>query len=135
MNWRADSGFLGKGFPFPLKMHDGEIEAAASAEKIRQSIYVIVMTHQGERVLQPSFGSLIRDYIFELSDETYMNLLCAEIVGSISRWEHRVSNIEAKVDISLISQGKLIVSVTYIVRATNRPDNLVFPFYLEEGQW
>lgn len=129
------AGFLGVGFPFPLKTQAEEIEAVQSNEKIRQSIYVIIMTRQGERVLLPNFGSRIWDYVFELPDATYMSLLCAEIVGAIVRWEHRVDNVVAAIDTAEISRGKLIISITYSVRATNRPDNLVFPFYLEEGQW
>lgn len=93
------------------------------------------MTRQGERPLCPEFGSRIWDYVFNLPDETYRNLLCSEIVGAVSRWEHRVTQVEAQVDLGEISQGKLMVTVHYVLRATNRSDNLVFPFYLDEGQW
>lgn len=126
--------FLGKGFPFPLQMEGGRLLACSGEEKIRQSIYVILMTRQGERPMRPEFGSRIWDYVFELPGETCRNLLCGEIEQAVDRWEHRVQDVHATVDDAEIADGKLQVSVAYVVRATNRPDNLVFPFYLEEGR-
>lgn len=130
-----DGSFLGSGFPFPLKLDRGQVRPCAGEDKIRQSIYVILMTRQGERPLRPEFGSRIWDYVFELTSETYVNLLRAEIVQAVCRWEHRVEDVTASVDTSLLAEGKIMISVDYVVRGTNHPDNLVFPFYLEEGRW
>lgn len=129
--------FLGGGLAFPLRMtEDGRTFLAVSGEeKIKQSIYIILMTKTGERLLQPKFGSRIHDYVYELPGETVMTLLCNEVIQAIYRWEHRVEDVEADVDTSEISNGSVIIAVNYKVRATNRPDNLVFPYYLEEGQW
>lgn len=127
--------FLGSGFSYPLRLQGGEAKPACAEEKIKQSIYVILMTRRGERVLQPDFGSSIWDYVFELPGESQKALLCGEIVRALARWEHRVDDVQAQVDDSQIAGGKLLISVSYRVRATNRPDNMVFPFYLEEGRW
>lgn len=127
--------FLGSGFPFPLQWREGALSPCCGEEKIKQSIYAILMTRPGERAARPDFGCGIWDYVFELPSETYRNLMQAEIVGAINRWEHRVTQVSAAIDCTGIAQGKLLVSLHYMVRATNRPDNLVFPFYLEEGQW
>lgn len=126
--------FWGAGFPVPLKLEDSRIQPASGEGKIRQSLYVILMTRQGERVMRPDFGSRIWDYVFDLPGQTINHMLCAEIERSILRWEHRVDHVRAQVDDSQIADGKLVISVSYTVRATNRPDNLVFPFYLEEGR-
>ncbi|MVB09373.1 Gene 25-like lysozyme [Caprobacter fermentans] len=128
-----ENGFLGRGFPFPLRIADGEIEPENGEAKIRQAIYVILMTRQGERPMLPEFGSRLWDYVFDLPGETCRHLLCSEIVQAVCRWEHRVDHVSAAVDDSELSRGKVILTVSYTVRATNRPDNLVFPFYLEEG--
>lgn len=130
---RVEGNFLGSGFPFPLAVADGEIVPRTDEAKIRESIYVILMTRQGERPLRPEFGSRIWDFVFELPGETCRNLICNEIVQAVDQWEHRVENVQAQVDDSEISRGKLVIHVSYTIRATNRPDNLVFPFYLEEG--
>lgn len=128
-------GFLGTGLSFPLRIEEGELAGAAGPEKIRQSIYAILMTRQGERPLRPDFGSRIWDYVFALPGETVLNRLRNEVVQAVCRWEHRVDEVAADIDVADIARGRLTVTVRYRVRATNRPDNLVFPFFLEEGQW
>lgn len=130
---QQSDGFLGRGLRFPLQKSRGGLQTRGGEEKIRESIYIILMTRQGERPMRPDFGSRIWDYVFSIPSETYENLLCAEIEQAVLRWEHRVDNVRAKVDTSEAARGKLTVDVSYTVRATNRPDNLVFPFYLEEG--
>ena len=123
---------LPKGFPFPFRLGEQGLTPISGEEKIRQSIYIILMTRQGERPLRPEFGSRIWEYVFELPGETVRHLLCTEIVQAIDQWEHRVQNVQAHIDDSAISEGKILIEVSYTIRATNRPDNLVFPFYLEE---
>ncbi len=129
---QKENKFLGKGFPFPFQPGNQGLTPVSGEEKIRQSIYIILMTRQGERPIRPEFGSRIWEYVFELPGETVRHLLCTEIVQAIDQWEHRVQNVKAHVNDSTISEGKILIEVSYTVRATNRPDNLVFPFYLEE---
>lgn len=129
---QKENQFLGKGFPFPFQLGKQGLIPVSGEEKIRQSIYIILMTRQGERPLRPAFGSRIWEYVFELPGETVRHLLCTEIAQAIDQWEHRVENVQARVDDSTIAEGKILIEVSYTVRATNRPDNLVFPFYLEE---
>ena len=129
---QKENQFLGKGFPFPFRLGEQGLTPISGEEKIRQSIYIILMTRQGERPLRPEFGSRIWEYVFELPGETVRHLLCTEIVQAIDQWEHRVQNVQAHIDDSAISEGKILIEVPYTIRATNRPDNLVFPFYLEE---
>lgn len=128
----VDNSFLGKGFPFPY-----EFQVKNDYEKaIKQAIYCIVMTKQGERVMRPDFGSRIWEYVFELNSPTILYMMCNEIEQCIERWEHRVMNVKAKIDTSEFDHSnKLIIDVTYTIRDTNRADNLVFPFYIHEGQW
>lgn len=128
-----DSSILGAGFPFPVSDKEKKIEPAFGEDKIKQSVYQILMTRKGERVMRPDFGCGLWDYVFELPSQTYQNLMCAEIISALQRWEHRIEQVKAQIDASQLDKGRLYISVSYVVRATNRPDNLVFPFYLEEG--
>ena len=50
------------------------------------------------------------------------------------RWEPRITEIEAKVSDERIDQGILTIQVNYVVRATNNQYNLVYPFYINEGE-
>ena len=68
----ADNGFLGLGWNFPVGLDDGgQIELVPSGEEgIRQSIWTILSTSPGERVMRPDFGCGIHDLVFALNDAT-----------------------------------------------------------------
>ncbi|MEG1774111.1 MAG: GPW/gp25 family protein, partial [Oscillospiraceae bacterium] len=66
-------------------------------------------------------------------DAAAASLVRTEIVDALIRWEPRIINIHVGLDDSEIREGKLIFNISYTVRDTNNPNNLVFPFYLYEG--
>lgn len=127
--------FLGRGLRFPVGVDPstGRFLMCGEEEDIRQSVYIILMTKKYERAMLPEFGCNIHDYVFELPDSTFMNLLRNEIVDALTRWEPRIIDIDVTVDLSELHEGRLLIRVGYVVRATNNPNNLVFPYYLSEG--
>ena len=48
---------------------------------------------------------------------------------ALERWEPRIDVVGLDVERSDQDDGKLLVDVTYRVRATSRLHNLVYPFY------
>ncbi len=128
-------GFLGTGFAFPPQIDKatGRFKMVSAEEDIKQSIYIILMTKKNEYPMLPRFGSNIHNYVFELPEESYLMLLRNEIVEALTVWEPRVINVKVDFDLTEIANGKLIFNVGYTVRATNNPNNLVFPYYLYEG--
>ncbi len=127
--------FLGRGFSFPPRVDaaTGRFVMVDAEEDIREAIYIILMTRKGERMMLPEFGSRIHDYVFDLPDQAAVNLISTEVVDALTRWEPRVINIGVEIDDSNIADGKLVFNVSYTVRDTNNPNNMVFPFYLYEG--
>jgi len=127
--------FLGRGFAFPPRVDaaTGRFVMVDAEEDIRQSIYIILMTRKGERMMLPEFGSRIHDYVFDLPDQAAENLIITEVIDALTLWEPRIIDIEVELDSSDIANGKVIFNVSYTVRDTNNPNNLVFPYYLYEG--
>ena len=57
--------FLGKGWGFPVAAGaDGTLRLAEYEERVRQSIWIILGTAKGERVMRPDFGCGIYDLVF-----------------------------------------------------------------------
>lgn len=127
--------FLGRGFSFPPQVDPatGSFVMCGEEQDIRQSIYLILMTRRGERVMMPDFGCNLHEYVFELPDGASMNMLREEITDALVRWEPRITDTQVEVDLDGIGEGKLLLEISYVVRATNNPNNLVFPYYLYEG--
>ena len=48
-------------------------------------------------------------------------------------WEPRITEIEVQVEADAQAEGKLNIFISYMVRATNNPYNLVYPYYMNEG--
>ena len=123
--------FLGRGMKFPPQIDPGTGRFAMSAGpvSVKESVYIILMTHQGERWLQPSFGSRLTGYVFMDASPAMVTMLSHEIRDAILEQEPRISNVEVSVD-PTPREGCLIVNIDYFLRATNTPDNMVFPFYI-----
>ena len=47
-------------------------------------------------------------------------------------WEPRITDINVTAQVA-DADGKLNISINYVVRTTNNPYNLVYPFYINEG--
>jgi phage baseplate assembly protein W len=130
----AEKAFLGQGWAFPPCLEsDGEIEIVVYEEDIRQAIIIILRTSRRERVMRPDFGAGLDDFVFEPLNETTMQLVKTRVEESLIDWEPRIIVEEVKVTGEQEPAGKLIIEITYRIRATNTLHNLVYPFYLQEG--
>ncbi len=133
----TDSGgyaFLGSGCCFPVAADKvtGRFLESAYEENIRESIYLIVMTRKGERVMRPDFGCDIHRFVFEAINYTTQIQMQQAVREALLRWEPRISDIEVKINAPMMDDNLLEISISYRVRTTNSPYNLVFPFYLKE---
>jgi phage baseplate assembly protein W len=124
--------FLGTGWKFPVQVDEttGRIMTSRYEEDIQEAIRLIVMTGKGERVMRPDFGCGLREYLFQGLDYETVTQMRAEIEEALTVWEPRITDIEADV---VPDEGKMLIRVSYVVRSTNNPFNLVFPYYLTEG--
>lgn len=127
--------FLGTGWKFPIQPDPatGRIRMSSHEENIAESVRIIIGTGQGERIMNPEFGCRIREYAFETINYTTMHAMKNEVERALIRWEPRITQIEASVSDERISEGLLLIGVRYIIRSTNNPYNLVYPFYIQEG--
>ena len=127
--------FLGKGWSFPVAVDvTGAMATAAYEADIDQSIRIILGTEPGERVMLPTFGCGLRSLMFEPINTTTMSLAQFRVQQALTVWEPRIDNIAVSVTAPSPQLGQLLIRVTYRVRTTNTFYNLVYPFYLQEGQ-
>jgi phage baseplate assembly protein W len=126
---------------FPIRIKDGEIAAADYIDSVRQSVYLILSTAKGERLLHPDFGTDIHKYLFETLDLTNAELIRTEAVNAIMTRENRVSDIDAKVSLDTNSNS-IVVNVTYKIKkygnaveqkiiVGNTADTVISPHYAE----
>lgn len=130
----SNYGFLGNGWKFPITPDEmtGRIEECSCEESIRQSIYLIIMTRKGERVMRPDFGCDIHKFMFDTVDYTTLTMMKHAVEEALIRWEPRITDIQVEIFDRIQEKHGVEIRVDYRVRTTNNLFNLVFPFYLEE---
>jgi phage baseplate assembly protein W len=126
--------FLGVGWGFPVEVDKKTraIETAAYEASVRQSIWLILGTAKGERMMRPDFGCGIYDLVFELNDAATAGKVAQSVREALLAFEPRLDVVDVQVRPDEAGEVMLI-SIDYQVRATNNAFNLVYPFYLERS--
>src|SRR5678816_309191 len=118
--------FLGRGWAMPVALdpRTGLVESAAYEEDIRQSIFIILETTPGERVMRPNFGCGVHELVFEAIDSTALQRIRSVVEEDLRRCEARIDVMGVTVSEAPTTQGKLLVEIDYRVRRTNQVGNL-----------
>jgi phage baseplate assembly protein W len=127
--------FLGVGWKFPIELNNaGEISFSRYEEDIRESIWIILSTAPGERLMRPDFGCGIHQFIFALNDTRTAGLVQFHVEEALTRWEPRIELQQVQVQADPGNPALLLVIIDYRVKANDSRFNLVYPFYLERGE-
>ena len=129
----SNKSFLGIGWNFPVASVAGQTEMAQYEEDVRQAVLIVLLTNPGERVMRPTFGAGLNDFLFEPINPTTMATLAQRVEDSLIDWEPRIDVISVAVNPDANKNAMLLIDIVYRVRATNNVANLVYPFYLSEG--
>ena len=87
-----DTGKLfGRGISFPPRIgSDGRWTWSVGGENIQESIRIILLTEQDERLLLPEFGGGLQTFLFEPNIVSTHRLIQERIVQALGRWEPRI---------------------------------------------
>ena len=126
--------FLGNGWSFPPAFdHNAPgVEMTFGLADIQKSLQIIVTTTLGERIMQPTFGCGLDEWVFEPMNTSNLTFIKTMIANAILYHEPRIDTDEVNVRPEP-NEGVLWISVSFTVRTTNSRFNFVFPYYLEEN--
>ena len=129
-----ERAFLGTGWAFPVRLDDsGDVALVSHDEDIHQAVVLILETSLGERAMRPSFGAGLGALAFEPLNTRTAALARHRVETALVSWEPRIDSITVKVN-AVPQEGRLDIDIRYRVRNINTFYNLVYPFYLQEGQ-
>jgi phage baseplate assembly protein W len=129
---RDTRDFLGIGWKFPLQVTPaGRIAQAKYEQRIEESIYLILSTAKGERVMLPEFGCGIHDLVFEPNNPGTVAATAQSVRAALTRFEPRIDVLDLTVEPQ--EANLLLVRISYRIRANNAIGNLVYPFYINEA--
>lgn len=105
-------------------------------EDIEQSLGILLRTSIGERVLQPTYGCNMTDFLFTPMSATMLGFLRDLVFNAILYHEPRikVEKLEITESDSLDAiEGRLIFEIAYSIRGTNSRFNFVYDYYINEA--
>jgi uncharacterized protein len=129
------TSFLGTGWSFPPEFMDtstGVIMTSDEAD-IHASLKILFGTSRGERFLHPKYGLNMRDLLFEPISTTITTLFKDRIKTAILIYEPRIDVESLELDTTGQFEGRVVLILDYVVRATNSRYNLVYPFNITDG--
>jgi uncharacterized protein len=125
--------FLGAGWKFPLQVTPGgKIARAFFEQRVEESIYLILSTAKGERVMLPNFGCGIHDLVFGINDPRTRSAIVQQVREALTRFERRIDVLDISAESSADNSNLLLIRINYRIRANNAIGNLVYPFYINE---
>jgi phage baseplate assembly protein W len=126
--------FLGVGWKFPLQVTPtGKIAQARHEQRIEESIYLILSTAKGERVMLPDFGCGIHDLVFAPNNTMTVALVVETVRKALTAYETRIDVLEITAETATEQPNLLLIRINYRIRANNALGNMVYPFYIREG--
>ncbi len=128
---------LGRGPAFPLRPFPRSgapqargLEYAEGADKVQQSIVLILETEPGERVMRPDFGCGLRRYLMKPNSVAVRALLRADVERALRAFEPRIDLTSVQV-LPGEDPAQVDIHIAYVHTRDRRPGNLIYPFYLE----
>jgi phage baseplate assembly protein W len=124
--------FLGRGWNFPVLPDDRTrgLDYTDGPEKVRQSIFLILETMPGERIMRPAFGVGLRRYLMQPNNTATRALIRHDVERGLALAEPRIKLDEVRVEPG-DDPALVLIHIAYIHQRDGRRDNLVYPFYLE----
>ena len=129
-----NNSFLGKGWSFPpaFSKGTGTVDMVEGEMDVKSSLEILLTTHLGERILHPDYGCNLFTIQFDTMSPSMQSEVSELVESAINKYEPRI-DVESVSLIPNQMEGKIEINIEYIIIQTNTAENLVFPFYLNEG--
>lgn len=132
---KTDQPFLGTGWGFPptFDLDLGEVKMTSGIEDIERSLHILLATKLGERIMVPNYGCNLEELLFEPLNLTVKTYIKELIKTAILYHEQRIDVKSILINSQNEHNGEVLITIDFVIRATNSRGNVVFPFYKNEG--
>jgi phage baseplate assembly protein W len=110
---------FGRGMSFPPRVGaDGRVAWSEGETNVRESIRVILMTEQTERLRTPNFGGSLGRFLFEPNTVSTRRSIQDRITKELAQWEPRITVESVNVEADTNDPTAAIAIITYKLIAT-----------------
>ena len=116
---------FGKGISFPPRVGpDGRVQWSEGEENIRESVRVILLTEQRERLRLSNFGGGLSRFLFEPNTVTTRQLISDRIARELARWEPRIAVESVEVEADPGDAQAAVATIRYRLVATRAAETI-----------
>jgi phage baseplate assembly protein W len=95
---------------------------------LKSSVKMLLITTKGERVMQPTYGTLLRRIVFEPSTDSISTIVQQEITEALTQFEPRVGLETFKIQKADSGGRSVIVNATFLSKISQTTFSLALPF-------
>ncbi len=110
-------------YPFSIG-NDGLAATAGDPDHIEQLIEQLLFTMPGERVNRPDFGAPVAQFVFRGNNDETAAAIQFMLQGALQQWLGDLIQVQEVVVES--DEAALVITVTYVVRATRQVQTATF---------
>ncbi len=99
-------------------------------QSIREVIFNILLTRPGERLMRPSFGAGLTDYLQQPNNQSTRQLIRDVASAAIRRWETRIELLDVQVTSDALDPKALILDIIYQHKGTQSTQQMQFSLSL-----
>jgi uncharacterized protein len=126
--------YLGIGWKFPLQVTPGGgIAGSGYEQRVEESIFIILSTAPGERLMLSEFGCGMQDLVFAPNNESTISKVIHHVHKALTQQEPRIDVLDINAESAPGQPNLLLIRIDYQIRANHAIGNIVYPFYLKES--
>jgi len=129
------SASLFVGWPLYVPDSGGNLDFATDSDCLREALWNVLMTNPGERLMRPSFGAGLNQWIGQPNTQSTRQLIASSITAAVGTWEQRVALGGVTVVTDSSDASRVVITLTYVARgsAAAPPAQLSFTLPLGGG--
>jgi phage baseplate assembly protein W len=112
------SGSLFVGWPLDVPHSGGSLDYSADSQCLREALWNVLMTNPGERLMRPSFGAGLSQWVGQPNTQSTRQLIASSITTAIGTWEQRVALSDVDVAIDPNDAARVLITLSYAARGS-----------------
>jgi len=107
---------LGSGLGIPLLLLDNYWNLVSGVDKVAQSIFLLLVTPAGRRLMQPDYGTLLPYMIFEHFTDTLKREMKREVKDRVAG--HLPYLTVTGTEVTMVEANMVQIDVAYVIKGT-----------------
>ena len=112
------TGSLFVGWPLDVPDSGGSLDYSTDSQCLREALWNVLMTNPGERLMRPSFGAGLNQWIGQPNTQSTRQLIASSITTAFVTFEQRVALSSVDVAVDPNDAARVLITLSYAARGS-----------------